>query len=146
MGFKFKSTLTTLLLIILVFSFQLINAQINTDLTLIKMKATEKNVELNKHKKEIKWNNPVKVLAYIPLFFYQKIISEQISATCEFDLSCSNFSIKAIKEFGIIYGICLTADRLTRCNGQAQIETEGYLINHQSGKVIDDPSMYSIRH
>ncbi|MFI5164329.1 MAG: membrane protein insertion efficiency factor YidD [Bacteroidia bacterium] len=89
--------------------------------------------------------NPIKVFLYIPLYLYQKFLSEQISAGCEFDRSCSNYSIAAIKEFGFLKGIFLTADRLTRCNGQAQAETQSYLINHSNGKVIDEPSMYHFK-
>lgn len=89
--------------------------------------------------------NPLKMTLYIPLYFYQKILSEQIAAVCEFDRSCSNFGLASIKEFGIIKGVSLTADRLTRCNGLAQLETENYLINHINAKVIDEPSMYRFK-
>lgn len=89
--------------------------------------------------------NPIKAFLYLSLYLYQKVVSEQISAGCEFDLSCSNYSLTAIKEFGFAKGIYLTADRLTRCNGQSQVETEGYLINHFNGKTIDEPSMYHFK-
>lgn len=89
--------------------------------------------------------NPLKSFLYLSLFFYQQIVSEQVSAECEFERSCSNYSIEAIKEFGLIKGVCLTADRLTRCNGQAQSETQSYLINHSKGKAIDEPSMYHFK-
>jgi len=89
--------------------------------------------------------NPLKEISFVLLFFYQKIISEQLSAGCEFDLSCSNFGVRSIKELGLIKGICLTTDRLMRCNGLAQLETENYLINHTTGKAIDEPSMYRFK-
>jgi len=79
------------------------------------------------------------------MYFYQTVFSPQISAGCEFDRSCSNFSLTAIQEFGIIKGVSLSADRLMRCNGQAQVETEGHLINHSNGKTIDEPSMYRFK-
>lgn len=127
-------------------AFMRANGQsLSTDMTLI----TEyMNAQTMKQKGKIKIQkslNPVKQLLFVPLFFYQKILSAQISAVCEFDKSCSNFSIQAIREFGFLKGICLTADRLTRCNGQAQMETENYLINHHHGKVIDLPSMYHFK-
>ncbi|MBI2271567.1 MAG: membrane protein insertion efficiency factor YidD [Bacteroidetes bacterium] len=90
--------------------------------------------------------NPFKVLAFSFIYVYQKIFSQQISAVCEFDRSCSAFGISSVKELGIIKAVFLTADRLTRCNGQAQVETQNYLINHTSGKVTDEPSMYSFNH
>jgi len=122
------------------------NAQNNDDFALIgshlKIEKDERIPTKIQFQKSL---NPFKVVSLIALFFYQKLISEQISAGCEFDMSCSNFGVNSIKELGIIKGICLTADRLTRCNGQAQSETENYLINHTTGKIIDEPSMYHFK-
>jgi putative membrane protein insertion efficiency factor len=92
-----------------------------------------------------KSHNPVKAILFFPLYLYQKVISEQISANCEFEISCSNYSIAVIKEFGFVKGICLTADRLTRCNGQSQADSQSYLINHVNGKTIDEPFMYHFK-
>ena len=89
--------------------------------------------------------NPVKAVLFLVMYFYQGVLSEQISSGCEFDRSCSNFSMVAIRELGIVKGICLSADRLTRCNGQAQVESQAYLINHSNGKTIDEPSMYRFK-
>ncbi|HTA84326.1 MAG TPA: membrane protein insertion efficiency factor YidD [Bacteroidia bacterium] len=89
--------------------------------------------------------NPVKILLFTPLFLYQKFISEQISAICEFEPSCSGFAVQSIKQLGIVKGLFMAADRLTRCNGEAQPETQFYLIDHHSGKVIDEPGMYKIK-
>jgi putative component of membrane protein insertase Oxa1/YidC/SpoIIIJ protein YidD len=134
----------TICFFILCFSFYS-NAQTKTDITLIQT-AIDKSAEgVNNTKQRSllkKTSNPFKIASFLMLSFYQKIISEQISAGCEFDMSCSNFGINSIKEFGLLKGIGLTADRLTRCNGVAQYETENHLINHTSGKVIDEPSMY----
>ena len=132
----------------LVFPFFFISsiAQSSNDIRLIDNHI--KTAKSESEQKKIKFQksfHPFKAISFVTLFFYQKIISEQISAGCEFDLSCSNFGICSIKEFDIIKAICLTADRLTRCNGQAQSETENYLINHTTGKVIDEPSMYHFK-
>jgi putative component of membrane protein insertase Oxa1/YidC/SpoIIIJ protein YidD len=121
-------------------------AQNTDDFTLIKSHL--KTLENEREQANIRFQrslNPFKAISFITLFFYQKIISEQISAECEFDMSCSNFGIRSLQEFGIIKAIGITADRLTRCNGQAQSETENYLINHSTGKVIDEPSMYRFK-
>jgi putative component of membrane protein insertase Oxa1/YidC/SpoIIIJ protein YidD len=74
--------------------------------------------------------------------FYRNTISEQISADCAFDLSCSRFSIHAIRRFGLLKGGLLTADRLTRCGSFAGKHTVPIFYNIRTGKVIDDPSMY----
>ncbi len=130
--------------VIVIFSFSSFSQERSTDLQRISQTATNYvNRPLSPAKRPLhtSWN-PIKMTAYLPLYFYQSIISEQISAVCEFDLTCSSFCIQSIKEFGIIKGIMLTTDRLDRCNGAAQPETQNYLFNPKTGKVIDVPKMY----
>lgn len=74
--------------------------------------------------------------------FYRNVISEQISADCAFDLSCSRFSIHSIQRFGLLKGGFLTADRLTRCGSFAVKYTVPIFYNARTGRVIDEPSMY----
>lgn len=81
---------------------------------------------------------PVRIL----FGFYRTTISEQISADCAFDLSCSQFSAAAIDRFGLVKGLLLTGDRLTRCHLFVGQETVPVLFNNRTGKVIDEPSMY----
>lgn len=73
---------------------------------------------------------------------YRSTISEQISAECAFDLSCSRFSAACIQSHGFIKGIILTSDRLTRCHVFTANETVPILFNNTTGKVIDEPSQY----
>lgn len=80
------------------------------------------------------------------LFLYKKILSMQISAHCEFEPSCSSFSLRALHELGYLKGIFLTADRLTRCNGSASNETQHYLIIPENGKIKDIPFFYRHQH
>lgn len=54
----------------------------------------------------------------MPKGFYQKYISSQDGSVCTFYPSCSAFSRMVIKKRGFIWGICLTADRICRCNGR----------------------------
>jgi uncharacterized protein len=88
--------------------------------------------------------NPVYWALNGSLTFYQKVISPQISAGCLYETSCSRFSRKALQEFGIIKGIALTADRLSRCN---RISAAGISRDHftAEGKVVDEPSMYRFK-
>jgi len=51
------------------------------------------------------------------LTFYQKYISRQISADCIFKPSCSRYSRECINKYGLLKGMLMTGDRLTRCNG-----------------------------
>ncbi|MEI9920899.1 MAG: membrane protein insertion efficiency factor YidD [Bacteroidota bacterium] len=74
--------------------------------------------------------------------FYRNTISEQISADCAYELSCSRFSIHSIQRFGLLKAGLLTADRLTRCGSFAAKYTVPIFYNYRTGKVIDEPSMY----
>ena len=67
---------------------------------------------------------------------YQQVISPQMSANCIYDVSCSRFSRIAIKKYGIIKGIALTADRLSRCTSSTQQNTPGVFFT-QKGKIRD---------
>jgi len=101
---------------------------------------------VNNHPKIQKTYNPGKLLLYLPLYGYQRLVSEQVSASCCFEPSCSAFSILSIKKLGILKGLFLTADRLTRCNGAADLEAEPYLYDPVKAKVIDEPEMYKSIH
>ncbi len=89
--------------------------------------------------------NPAYWLLNGALTGYQKVISPQISADCLYELSCSRFSRAAIQEFGIVKGIALTADRLSRCNRVAATSIELLRINPQTGRVVDVPTMYQVK-
>jgi putative component of membrane protein insertase Oxa1/YidC/SpoIIIJ protein YidD len=76
------------------------------------------------------------------LWFYKSVVSEQLASECGFVPSCSLFSYQAIHDLGLLKGIFLTADRLTRCNGFPSLETPPYLIDDKNAKVKDIPAFY----
>lgn len=80
--------------------------------------------------------NPVSLLFTGSLYFYQKIISPQIGADCPYEISCSEFSRRCIQEYGLVKGVALAADRLTRCNQIAAYDIHPMLINDK--RRIDD--------
>ena len=88
--------------------------------------------------------NPLSLVFGGSLFFYQRVISPQISAGCAYDVSCSNFSKQSIHRFGLVKGIALSTDRLTRCNKIASADFHPVMINDHN-KVIDTPEMYKLR-
>ena len=88
--------------------------------------------------------NPISLFFSGSLFFYQKLISPQLQSRCPYEISCSAFSKASIEEFGIIKGIPMTADRLTRCTQFTIIDILPSQINPRSGKIIDSPSKYRI--
>ncbi len=50
------------------------------------------------------------------ILIYQKIISPFLGKNCRFVPTCSDYSIKAIKKYGLIKGIILSIKRICRCN------------------------------
>jgi putative component of membrane protein insertase Oxa1/YidC/SpoIIIJ protein YidD len=81
--------------------------------------------------------NPISLTFGGLLFFYQKAISPQISVDCPYEINCSNFSKRCIQHFGLLKGISLTADRLTRCSQFTLIDLKQ--IDFSSKKKIIDP-------
>lgn len=127
------------------FAASLLSAQTSVDVEQIQQKIVKLHTSKDLNKTSVtslRASQPSKKIFFLLLAFYQTIVSDQISAECEFEMSCSSFGVQAIKELNVFKAICLTSDRLTRCNGAAQLETESHLINNSSSKVIDDPSMY----
>ncbi len=67
---------------------------------------------------------------------YQVIISPQDGPRCTFALTCSSYCSKAIKEYGLVQGLMMCADRLERCNG---LSSGFYEVDPHTGKAIDLP-------
>lgn len=148
MSIMFKS-IVSLLFIVCCFD---IKAQNNTDLVLLENYEYVDKTIAPKRKtsyvfKNSKWYvkyNPVSMVFGSSLFFYQKVISPQIVMGCAFDVSCSNFSKACIKHYGVIKGVALSADRLTRCTRLSSIDFHPVLFNEQ-GKVNDLPEYYILK-
>lgn len=51
-----------------------------------------------------------------PVRFYQRAISPGLPQRCRYYPSCSHYAVTAIRRFGILRGLVLTAWRLVRCN------------------------------
>ncbi len=47
---------------------------------------------------------------------YQRLLSPLFPNSCRFYPTCSNYTITAIEQHGIIYGIYLSAIRIAKCN------------------------------
>lgn len=88
--------------------------------------------------------NPVSLVFGGALLFYQRVVSKQIMMGCAFNPSCSNFSKQSIKQFGLLKGIALSTDRLTRCTKLSSIDFHPVLFD-ENGKVNDSPSFYKLQ-
>tara|TARA_Y100001936_G_C15570458_1_gene406925 strand:+ start:171 stop:407 length:237 start_codon:yes stop_codon:yes gene_type:complete len=58
-----------------------------------------------------------------PIKFYQLFISPMLPNTCRHLPTCSDYTIDAIREFGILKGITKGIVRIIRCN---PLGTSGY--------------------
>lgn len=88
--------------------------------------------------------NPLSLAFGGALYFYQSVISKQIMMGCAFNPSCSNFSKQSIKMYGVIKGVALSTDRLTRCTKLSSIDFHPVLFD-LNGKVNDYPIYYRLR-
>lgn len=52
----------------------------------------------------------------LPVRFYQRVISPLTPPSCRYSPSCSCYAIEAVERRGIIWGTCLAAWRILRCN------------------------------
>jgi putative membrane protein insertion efficiency factor len=51
-----------------------------------------------------------------PVRFYQRAISPALPRRCRYHPTCSHYAVAAVRRFGILRGLVLTAWRLLRCN------------------------------
>lgn len=89
--------------------------------------------------------NPVTLTFGSLLFMYQKGISPQLSANCPYVINCSNFSKQCIQHYGMIKGIALTADRLTRCTQFTLIDLRPSQFTKER-RIIDPIEQYTFKH
>ena len=47
---------------------------------------------------------------------YQILISPYLGSNCKFSPSCSNYSIEALKKYGLVKGLYLATIRILKCN------------------------------
>lgn len=52
----------------------------------------------------------------LPIRVYQRVISPLFGPTCRFVPSCSQYTVDAIEEYGIVRGIWLGLLRILRCH------------------------------
>jgi putative component of membrane protein insertase Oxa1/YidC/SpoIIIJ protein YidD len=92
-----------------------------------------------KHPKSVNRFNPLNLAFSGLMYFYKNVFASQLAAGCLYEPSCAAFSVEAISQFGLIKGICLTADRLCRCTP---------LVAYSAGnarKTPDPASRYKLR-
>lgn len=81
--------------------------------------------------------NPLTYLAAGLMYTYQNVISEQISANCTYEISCSEMTKKSIEKHGLIQGTLIGLHQLTNCSPsilkdrcEFVISPDNKIINH----------------
>lgn len=80
--------------------------------------------------------NPLFYLATGAMFLYQRVLSEQISADCQYEISCSEYTKKQIERHGLIYGSLIGIHQLHHCTGLTANEVPSHRLN-RSGKIMN---------
>jgi len=70
---------------------------------------------------------------------YQKLVSSQDRSVCIFTVSCSQFALKAVGEYGIFHGLLMASDRVQRCNG---LSRNYYTQDPKTGLAKDEAMEY----
>jgi len=69
-----------------------------------------------------------------PIQIWQRFSYGQPSLNCQFERSCSNYMVQAIREKGVIKGSVIGTDRIIRCNPAAR----GYHLKHAHARIQYD--------
>ncbi len=86
--------------------------------------------------------NPVSLIYGGSLYVYQNFVSQHFSADCLYDPSCSDFSKQAVKEYGLVKGVLLSVDRLSRCNRIAATDLNPTMVNKKTHRFSDSVKLY----
>lgn len=89
--------------------------------------------------------NPVSLGFGALMYAYQTVLSRQISASCLYSPSCSNYSRHLISDYGLIRGIIFSSDRIMRCNRIALIDIPVSDFDEKDHKVHETTSIYKNR-
>jgi uncharacterized protein len=108
----------------------------NTIKTLVEVPAIDakkiQRVAFSEHRNELQF-------LFSSLFLgYKTFLSSQDQPDrCAFTPSCSEYGLYAVRRHGIIGGVIITFDRLSRCNNYAH--KGGYPVDEATGKYLDAP-------
>ena len=78
--------------------------------------------------------NPLHYISGGLLYFYQNILSEQIQANCQYQISCSENMKKEIATKGLLIGVLSGLDQLENCSGSIINDYPYYKITKE-GKI-----------
>lgn len=80
--------------------------------------------------------NPFIYLSAGMLFFYQRMISEQIQAECNYNLSCSSYMKLSIARHGFLKGSLQGMDQWNSCLSGVRLDHAPYTV--QGERILND--------
>jgi uncharacterized protein len=90
----------------------------------------------------IKKINPVNIIFGTSLYVYQNVLSKHVASGCLYTPSCSEFSKDAIREFGVLKGTFLSADRVNRCNLFSATDLKNHRKDPKTNRYPDPAGRY----
>ena len=87
-------------------------------------------------KKKRSYYNPLTYIGIGALYIYQNIFSEQIQASCNYEISCSEYTKLSIQASGFFIGTLKGFNQLSECAPNAKYEHPSLYINNE-GKIIN---------
>lgn len=99
-----------------------------------KINEAKKRTFLKQKKTILTKINPLHYISGGLLYFYQNIISEQIQANCQYQISCSENMKKEISKKGLLIGVLNGLDQLGNCSGSILTDYPDYKITKE-GKI-----------
>lgn len=60
--------------------------------------------------------SPLRGILVAPIRLYQRTISPALPARCKYHPSCSEYTVQAVRRYGVLRGLVLAGWRLLRCN------------------------------
>ena len=89
--------------------------------------------------------NPFYHMLSAPMYVYQSVVSPLLATRCSFSPTCSAYSKMLIREYGLLKGSALTADRLMRCNRIAMSDLNNkYIIAEGHGVLHETVDRYRL--
>lgn len=75
---------------------------------------------------------------------YQRIVSPHMPASCRFTPTCSDYSVQALRKYGLVKGLVLTLHRILRCHpwgGQGYDPPVWFSERRAGGHNMDNPNV-----
>jgi putative component of membrane protein insertase Oxa1/YidC/SpoIIIJ protein YidD len=66
------------------------------------------------------------------IYFYQNIISEQIQASCSYEISCSQYLKLCIQKYGFVVGTFAGINQFGKCTGNNHKNHSSYKLNENN--------------